>query len=103
MKLISWNLVTTSWRNAPHEFGLPGVQLETIVTHPPRHILDAITEASADQMRVARVTVAVDLRVVGVLMHVETAALDNTHHNGGVHDKKNRAQHRPLRDSELNV
>jgi len=68
--------------------------------HPAGDMFDAAAEVAAQRRLVVRATPAVNLYVIGVLVHRQTLSLhiDNV---GSVCHKQERAQYGPLRHAEL--
>jgi len=55
-------------RRAPDDFGLRCVQLESIGTHPRRHVVDARRHLKLKLCSNCRVTAAIYLRIISIQM-----------------------------------
>ena len=64
-------------------------------------MFDAAAEVAAQRRRVIWVTPAVNLYVVGVLVHRHTLSLDDVDNVGSVHHEQERSQYGPLWHAKL--
>ena len=71
-----------------------------LLTYLLTYILDADAEVTAQWYRVVWMTAAVNLRVISVLMHIETMLLYQAHYVGCVKHQQSRTEYAALLHAE---
>ena len=63
-------------RRAPDDFGLGSIQLESIGTHPRRHVVDTHRHLKLKLCSICQVTAAIYLRIISIQMWTQVLLLD---------------------------